>query len=96
MNAIQAMPRGGRVVLAAKQQGTGVAIDIEDQGCGIANGNLDRVFDPFFSTKKSGSGLGLSVAHQIVSQHGGTLRITRNSPAGLTVRVSLPGKSSDS
>ena len=96
MNAIQAMPQGGRVVLAAQQQGTGVAIEVQDQGCGISNGSLDRIFDPFFTTKQMGSGLGLSIAHQIVSQHKGTVRITQNSPAGLTVRVSLPGKSSGS
>jgi signal transduction histidine kinase len=96
MNAIQAMPEGGCVVLAAQQLDTGIAIDVQDQGCGISNGSLDRIFDPFFTTKQSGSGLGLSVAHQIVSQHRGTLRIMQNSPAGLTVRVSLPGKSSGS
>jgi signal transduction histidine kinase len=96
MNAIQAMPEGGRVLLAAQQQGTGIAIDVQDQGCGISNGSLDRIFDPFFTTKQTGSGLGLSVAHQIVSQHRGTLKIVQNSPAGLTVRVSLPGKSNGS
>ncbi len=96
MNAIQAMPDGGRVVLAAQQQETGIAIDVQDQGCGIGNGSLDRIFDPFFTTKQTGSGLGLSVAHQIVSQHKGTLKIVQNSPAGLTVRVSLPGNSSGS
>jgi signal transduction histidine kinase len=96
MNAIQAMPEGGRVVLAAQRQETGIAIDVQDQGCGISNGSLDRIFDPFFTTKQTGSGLGLSVAHQIVSQHRGTLKIVQNSLAGLTVRVSLPGKSSGS
>ena len=96
MNAIQAMPEGGRVVLAAQRQETGIAIDVQDQGCGISNGSLDRIFDPFFTTKQTGSGLGLSVAHQIVSQHRGTLKIVQNSPAGLTVRVSLPGQSSGS
>jgi signal transduction histidine kinase len=84
------------VLLAAQQQGTGIAIDVQDQGCGISNGSLDRIFDPFFTTKQTGSGLGLSVAHQIVSQHRGTLKIVQNSPAGLTVRVSLPGKSNGS
>jgi signal transduction histidine kinase len=96
MNAIQAMPEGGRVLLAAQQLDNGIAIDVQDQGCGISNGSLDRIFDPFFTTKQTGSGLGLSVAHQIVSQHRGTLRITQNSPTGLTVRVSLPGKSNGS
>jgi signal transduction histidine kinase len=90
MNAIQATPQGGTVVLAARGDGHKVTIDVQDQGRGISAQNLDRVFDPFFTTKETGTGLGLSVAHQIVSRHGGTLTVARNSPGGLTMRVSLP------
>jgi signal transduction histidine kinase len=90
MNAIQAMPRGGSVTLAAERNETGVAIDVCDQGEGIREDNLDRVFDPFFTTKENGSGLGLSIAHQIISQHGGRLTIQPNSPQGVTARISLP------
>jgi len=90
MNAVQATPQGGTVMLAAREDGGKVTIDVHDQGCGISEDCLDRVFDPFFTTKETGTGLGLSVAHQIVSQHGGTLTVARNSPAGVTVRVSLP------
>jgi signal transduction histidine kinase len=90
MNAIQATPQGGTVVLAAREDGNKVTIDVHDQGCGISADSLDRVFDPFFTTKETGTGLGLSLAHQIVSQHGGTLTVARNSPDGVTMRVSLP------
>jgi signal transduction histidine kinase len=90
MNASQAMPQGGTVSLKAQSDGTSVNIDVHDQGGGIDEENLERIFDPFFTTKESGTGLGLSVAHQIVSQHGGMLTIVRNSPQGVTVRVSLP------
>jgi signal transduction histidine kinase len=90
MNACQAMPAGGTVLLEAQRNGTSVNIDVYDQGGGIDEGNLEKVFDPFFTTKENGTGLGLSVAHQIVSQHKGVLTITRNSPQGVTVRVSLP------
>ena len=90
MNAIQAMPHGGSVVLAAQRNETKVTIDVRDQGQGIKEGNLDRVFDPFFTTKENGSGLGLSIAHQIIRQHGGMLTIQRNSPHGVTARISLP------
>ncbi len=90
MNAIQAMPQGGTVVLAAREDRHKVTIDVQDQGCGISAHNLDRVFDPFFTTKETGTGMGLSVAHQIVSRHGGTLTVARNSPGGVTMRVSLP------
>lgn len=90
MNAIQAMPRGGTVVLAAREDRNKVTIDVQDQGCGISARDLDRVFDPFFTTKETGTGLGLSVAHQIVSHHGGTLTVARNSPGGVTMRIVLP------
>ena len=94
MNAIQATPQGGTVVLAARGDGNKVTIDVYDQGCGISDDCLDRIFDPFFTTKETGTGLGLSLAHQIVSQHGGTLTVARNSPGGVTMRVSLPRPSS--
>jgi two-component system, NtrC family, sensor histidine kinase HydH len=90
MNASQAMPQGGTVLLEAQRHENSVDIDVHDQGGGIEEENLDRIFDPFFTTKGNGTGLGLSVAHQIVSQHSGTLTIARNSPQGVTVRVSLP------
>ena len=90
MNASQAMPQGGTVLLGAQRNGTSVNIDVHDQGGGISEGNLDRIFDPFFTTKETGTGLGLSVAHGIVSQHKGLLTIARNSRQGVTVRVSLP------
>jgi signal transduction histidine kinase len=92
MNACQAMPLGGIVLLKAQRDGAKINIDVQDQGGGIDEGNLEKIFDPFFTTKESGTGLGLSVAHQIVSQHNGTLTILRNSAQGVTVRVSLPAR----
>jgi signal transduction histidine kinase len=90
MNASQAMPHGGAVTLEAQLDGTSINIDAHDQGGGIDEENLEQIFNPFFTTKESGTGLGLSVAHQIISQHGGTLTIVRNSAQGVTVRVSIP------
>jgi two-component system sensor histidine kinase HydH len=89
-NARQAMPYGGTVLLEAQRNGTCIHIDVHDQGSGIDDENPERIFDPFFTTKENGTGLGLSVAHQIVSQHKGMLTIARNSPEGVTIRVSLP------
>jgi two-component system sensor histidine kinase HydH len=91
-NASQAMPHGGTVLLEAHHSGTSINIDVHDQGGGIDQENPERIFDPFFTTKESGTGLGLSVAHQIVSQHAGTMTILRNTAQGVTVRVSLPLK----
>ena len=90
MNANQAMPHGGTVLLEAQRDGANISIDVHDQGSGIDEDNLDRIFDPFFTTKENGTGLGLSVALQIASQHRGMLTIARNSPHGVTVRLSLP------
>ena len=91
-NASQAMPHGGTVLLEAHHSETSINIDVHDQGGGIDEENPERIFDPFFTTKESGTGLGLSVAHQIVSQHAGTMTILRNTSHGVTVRVSLPLK----
>jgi two-component system sensor histidine kinase HydH len=90
MNAAQATPERGTILLTATQSGTHLAIGVHDSGPGINRDDLERIFDPFFTTKESGTGLGLSVAHQIVTQHGGTLVVARNSPQGATFQVSLP------
>jgi signal transduction histidine kinase len=90
INAAQAMPAGGEVLLAARRGAAGVDIEVKDEGIGIAAGNLDRIFDPFFTTKDHGTGLGLSVVHQIVSQHGGTVTAARNPDRGMTFTVHLP------
>jgi signal transduction histidine kinase len=90
INAAQAMPSGGEVLLAARRGAGGVDIEVKDQGTGIEQENLDRIFDPFFTTKDQGTGLGLSVVHQIVSQHGGTVTAARNPDRGMTFVVHLP------
>ena len=90
INAIQAMPDGGEIVLAAEQQAEKVLIQVRDQGSGISPANLDKTFDPFFTTKENGTGLGLPVAHQIVSQHGGVLSVENNVDKGTTFSVLLP------
>ena len=67
-----------------------VVIEVRDQGPGISQEDLDKIFDPFFTTKDTGTGLGLSVAHQIVSQHGGILSAKNNSDRGATFSLFLP------
>ena len=105
INARQAMPAGGTLTLKAENlegpDGAGVLISIEDQGTGIAPQYLDKVFDPYFTTKQQGSGLGLATCYSIVNKHNG--RITVNSelnrgtrftiyfPAASTAGNRLPG-----
>ena len=90
INAIQAMPDGGEVRLAARPRDGRVLIDVKDEGCGISSADRDRIFDPFFTTKPNGTGLGLPVAHQIVEQLGGILSVEPNPSKGTTFTVQLP------
>ena len=90
INSVQAMPDGGEIVLSTRVDGSRVVIEVKDQGPGINPENLDKIFDPFFTTKDTGTGLGLSVAHQILSQHGGILNAKNNSDRGATFSLFLP------
>lgn len=90
MNAIQAMPDGGGIALSAQSAGNKMLIEVKDQGVGVPLGALDELFSPFFTTKKDGTGLGLSVAQQIVTAHGGEFFVNPNSPKGTVFSFSLP------
>jgi two-component system, NtrC family, sensor histidine kinase HydH len=90
INAIQATAEGGAVTLHAALQNGKMRLGVTDSGCGIPPENRDKIFDPFFTTKESGTGLGLSVAHQIVEQHGGVLTAEANPDNGMTFTAILP------
>ena len=91
-NAAQAMePRGGGTIQVNIQPGPGgVCLEVEDSGIGIPPDDLPRVFDPFFSTKEQGNGLGLSVSYAIVQAHGGEMTVRSVSGVGTTFAVRLP------
>jgi signal transduction histidine kinase len=74
------------------KQGRYVTLEVHDTGTGIAPEIISRIFDPFFTTKENGTGLGLSVAHQIVRRMGGSLLAQRNDDKGMTFSVVLPAK----
>ena len=90
INAVQAMPNGGRIELRARQNDKSVLLEVFDQGSGIAPENIERIFDPFFTTRASGTGLGLSIAHQIVHGHGGDISVRNNADGGATFTIVLP------
>ncbi|MEZ5352902.1 MAG: ATP-binding protein [Bryobacteraceae bacterium] len=92
LNAIQAMPGGGEIILSGAQRSGEIMLSVQDQGSGIADEDLDKIFDPFYTTKASGTGLGLSVAHQIVTQHRGSIQVSKNDGPGMKVTVVLPVK----
>jgi len=98
LNAAQAMPKGGRVVVrasnrppsAAAGDGPRVTISVEDQGMGIPADHLPRIFDPYFTTKQRGNGLGLAVVHSVVRGHGGQVRVASELGRGSTFTLELP------
>ena len=100
INAAQAMPEGGSVLVACRNRPTtgkggksvrdAVEISITDSGSGINPDIIDKLFDPYFTTKAKGSGLGLSICHSIVHQHGGTISVTSSPGKGATFTILLP------
>lgn len=96
LNAIQLSPEGGTVQVETREQPDGsLAIHVDDAGPGLPPGDEERIFEPFYSKRTGGTGLGLSLARQIVAAHGGTLS-ARNSPAGgavFTIQLPPPARS---
>ncbi len=88
INAIEAMPDGGTMTFRTRSEGNGVAIEVEDTGVGVPAEIIGQIFDPFLTTKDKGSGLGLSVAHRIVTKHEGTI-VAESRPKGTLFRIIL-------
>ena len=102
INAAQAMPDGGEVTVRGGNKsldadnthrlpaGDYIRITVEDHGCGIPRENLARIFDPYFTTKSQGSGLGLASVYSIVKRHGGTVGISSTLGVGSSFDIHLP------
>jgi two-component system nitrogen regulation sensor histidine kinase GlnL len=94
MNALDQMKKGGKLTLAVEADSGAVTIHIADTGPGISDNIKNRIFDPYFTTRNEGMGMGLAVCDKIIQQHGG--RIEFDSDArGTTFRVSLPIQATD-
>jgi len=89
-NAVEAMPDGGTLAIATRADGAQLAIDIADTGVGIPAQNLDQILKPFFSTKASGTGLGLPLVARVVAAHGGRLWIESQVGRGSVFHVLVP------
>jgi signal transduction histidine kinase len=92
INAMQAMPDGGRIGVGIRTEGGNVRVEIEDAGQGIPIDLLDKIWDPFFTTKDKGTGLGLGIVKNIVEAHGGRVRLANREPQGARVTIELPGR----
>ena len=89
-NAVQAMPNGGKLTVRAARKKDAVLISVEDTGIGIPEENLNRIFEPLFTTKAKGQGLGLPVCKRLVEAHGGVVKVESKVGEGSTFTIELP------
>jgi signal transduction histidine kinase/CheY-like chemotaxis protein len=90
LNSLDAMPMGGKLTIRAREFEHGVEIMFQDTGPGIPENRRNDIFEPFFSTKEGGTGLGLTVSYNIVTAHGGTLDLVTQDEPGACFRLFLP------
>jgi PAS domain S-box-containing protein len=90
LNAVQAMPKGGRLTIAGSAGDGSVIVAVQDNGVGIARENIERVFAPFFTTKAQGQGLGLAVCKRLVELQGGTINVSSEVGRGSTFIITMP------
>lgn len=89
-NAIQSMPDGGSVRVATMQRGEKIIVEISDTGPGIPSDVMSKLFVPFFTTRKTGSGLGLAVTRRIIENHGGEIEVSSELGKGTTFEIRVP------
>lgn len=89
-NALEAVGKDGSVEVEVRHDGDGAVLHVRDDGPGIPEEQLARIFEPFFSTKEQGTGLGMAISHSLISLHGGDIRISCDD--GTTVQVVLPAR----
>ena len=90
LNSVQAMPEGGELRITTKNADKGIEISISDTGMGIPEEEHQKIFQPFYTTKKDGTGLGLSISYGIIKGHGGEIFVKSSQGSGATFRISLP------
>lgn len=94
VNARQAMPEGGAITLRALPHGDTLRLEIADTGAGIPDDARQRIFNVYYSTKKGGMGLGLSITKRIIEKHGGSISFSSEQGRGTTFRIDLPASPS--
>jgi PAS domain S-box-containing protein len=89
-NALAAMPGGGELKLSADSSDEEVILSVEDSGLGISEEDLPKIFEPYFTTKDNGTGLGLTITFKIVREHGGEISVASRPGLGSTFAIHLP------
>jgi len=92
LNAVEAMPEGGELRVAVAARGETLEVMVSDTGEGIAPSDIAHVFEPFFSTKSEGTGLGLALVHRVVQEHGGDIDVRSSPGLGTTFTLTLPSR----
>jgi signal transduction histidine kinase len=90
INALQAMPDGGTLTVRTRLTRVGVALDLIDTGCGMSDETAIRMFEPFYTTKDGGSGLGLSLAQKIIAAHAGRIDVQSELARGTQFTLEFP------
>ena len=91
LNALEAMPEGGKLTVKAEELAGGVALHFTDTGVGMDEATKDKIFNPFFTTKDTGTGLGLAMTHKIIQEHGGEIEVDSMVGKGTTFTLTVPG-----
>ena len=89
-NSINATQVGAKISLGCSEDEHHIRISVADTGCGMSEEEREKMFDPFFTTTRTGTGLGLAVSHQIVEQHHGTFEVVTKKGHGTTITMVLP------
>jgi signal transduction histidine kinase len=92
LNAVEAMPEGGRLEIRAGSKAQFVEVEFADTGGGVPESIIDKIFDPLFTTKAKGIGLGLAMCKSILERHGGDIRVKSEKGKGAVFTASLPAQ----
>jgi len=90
LNAVDAMPQGGTLTIGSRVKNGSIIIDFADTGVGIPKENIGRIFDPFYTTKEKGTGLGLAVSYSIIKKLSGSLTVESEPGKGSRFVIALP------
>src|SRR5678815_969057 len=95
VNAIEAMPDGGTLSINSKWTEETLQLEITDTGQGIPEDQIKKIFEPFYTTKEQGLGLGMPYAKKIIEEHGGSLSLNSKAGEGTSIRITLPASSEE-